>query len=237
MAKPAELFYAEAHAGGQELVALGVNEHFTNPAHPQFDVIGSIWRMRYLSRDPVKPIVVHEGYAAAFRSQSALQNPELAALKMGGEAWLIATMADKSNIPCLVTASDALNELRETLKATTEAGISPKLVNHYFAQRRALELRSNPELAAAPAPGAHSEYPAIEAFATDARSRLLGRKIVNLWERGHSPFVLYHNDFLMNSQAEAALEVLPNYQAESITLLPPASNYAALPQLAPASTM
>jgi|GEM_PF-2143462 len=229
MSKSAELFYAEARRKDQQLVALGLAESSTNPAHPQVDIIRSIWHTQFLARNPVKPIVLHMGQACPpVRSRSLLLDDEVMAVKLGGESRLITTLADKSAVPCRPDTAASAEVFDETLRVALSADISAAVVNYYFDRQTAPH--------ASEVLFHHQDFPVVERFATDARSWVLGQNVVRLWNEGYSPFVLYDNPTVANWPAQAAFATISEFvPAEPITLLPPTPPYAALPRLAPVS--
>lgn len=155
--KPIELFYAEAQASyhRQRLVALGVAERFTNPAHPQFDIIRSVWSL-FLAQGVQKPIVLYggDGNVVPLRTTSPLIDSEVMAVKLGGEACFMATLADKSEVPIV-----AQTEIARSVKEVRGMLLGQKIVSLWQQGYSPFVLGDNDSLQQA-----HTDMQALPAY-------------------------------------------------------------------------
>lgn len=127
-----EIFHAEARSGDQELVLLGVSEHFNSPSHPQLDAITDRWKS-FVTHNPQAPVAVLEGDIPEPRlSHSPLRSDEELALRVGGEVGLLSTLAYKIQADLSSGEPQSHSDVSELLQLTDAANIDRTVVGYYY---------------------------------------------------------------------------------------------------------
>jgi hypothetical protein len=212
MLHPAEMFYAEAHSGYQHLVTVGVSEHFNSAVNPQFAEFMDMWRT-FTRLRPRAPIAVFEGDIPTLHcSNSPLQTDEDVALCVGGDLGLLRTLAYTIGADVETGEPQSHRDLHDLLLLTDSAQIDPSTVASYYWARHAPDW-ANPN----PQPIENEDAQTIDILLRDVRDLHLGQKIVQLWNEGRSPFVLYRRDRLESGPVQHCLEEarLPNYRTSN----------------------